>query len=508
MADLDDQKDHPPREGVVAGTGFALATQVTTTLFTGVLTLYLVRALGPGDYGIFGLALGISTIVLLFSDLGVSYSAARFVAERRDERQAVQSILADALRLKLILATTVATILVALSSTIADAFGEPGMTWALRGIALAAAAQSVLLLYLENFIAMGQISRNVRIVFVESLTECTTSIVLVALAATAAAATFGRAIGYGIGMAAAIVVATRMLGRASIRLRRSPAAKGRGHTRQILGYALPLLVTNSAYTLFSTVDVLLVGAILGTAEAGLFAAPARLIVFSGMLGLAVASAVAPRMARHRSDPAAAEALRRAMRLLVMVQALFIAPLLVWTAPLIALLLGEGFRESADVLRALVPYMFLLGLGPLITTSVNYIGLAGRRIPIVFGALAIDVVIGLTLLPTIGVVAAGISISAAYLVYLPAHLYLCSRHVELRIGAFMLTIARSLVAAAAMAAVLFVFGTSNAELEPWELIVGGVAGVATYAAVLVGIGELRPNELRAVARIAQTKLSRG
>lgn len=508
MTDENEQKDLPPREGVLTGAGFALITQITTTLFTGVLTLYLVRALGPGDYGIFGVALGVSTIVLLLADLGVAYSAARFVAERRDERPAVQAILADALRLKLILATIVAVVLVALSSTIAEAYDEPRLTWALRGMALAAAAQSLLILYLESFMAMGQISRNVRIIFVESLAETTASVILVALTATAAGATFGRAIGYGIGVAAAIVVVTRTLGRAAVRLRRPAGNTSTGHTREILGYAVPLLVTNSAYTLYSTADVLLVGAILGATDAGLFAAPARLIVFSGILGLAVANAVAPRMARYKTDPDAALALRGALRALVMVQGLFIAPLLVWTAPLIALLLGEEFRESADVLRALVPYMFLLGIGPLITTSVNYIGMAGRRIPIVFGALAINVVINVTLLPEIGVVAAAIGISAAYLMYLPAHLYLCGRHVAIPIGPFLLTVLRSLVAAAAMASVLLVFGTSDSDLQPWEWVVGGGSGVATYVAVLIGTGQLRLHELRAVARIARARLGRG
>jgi len=113
---------------------------------------------------------------------------------------------------------------------------------------------------------------------------------------------------------------------------------------------------------------------------------------------------APRLARHRDDPSAVVALRMALRYLVMFQAMLIAPLVVWAEPIVSLLLGPKYAGSAAVLRGLTPYVFLLALGPLITTSVNYLGKAGRRIPIVFGALAINVAIDVTLLRDWGIVA--------------------------------------------------------------------------------------------------------
>jgi len=493
-----EQSDLPPREGIVSGTGFSLVVQATTTIFTAVLTLYLVHALGPQSYGVFGLALGASTIAILLADLGVSHSTARFVAERLDKRSVVGAILADALRLRLVLATIVEIALVALAEPIAAAYGEPDLAWALRGMALAVFFQSVLMLYVESFTAMGRISRNVRIILIESFAETTTSIALVALGAGAAGATFGRAIGYAIGAAAAVAVATRLIGRTAFRLR--AASAGAGHVRAIAGYALPLLVTNSAYALYSTADTLLIGALLTTTAVGLFSAPLRLTVFMGALGLAVASAVAPRLARHRYDSSAVVALRRALRYLVMFQAVMIAPLVVWAEPIVSLLLGPDYADSADVLRGLTPYVFLLGVGPLITMSVNYLGRAGRRIPIVFGALAINVAIDVALLRDWGIVAAAMGTSVAYVIYVPAHLYLCRQSVTIPLGPLALTLARSLLAAGVMAGVLALAGTSELSVVAW--IVGGVGGVLSYVAVLVASGELRLHELRRVAGAAR------
>jgi O-antigen/teichoic acid export membrane protein len=495
------EDDLPPGEGVASGTVFALVAQVTTTLFTAVLTLYLVRALGPESYGVFGLALGVGTFALLLADLGVSNSAARFVAERRGNRSAAGGIVADALRLKLVLGGAVAVAIIALAQPIASAYQEAELAWALRGMALAIFGQSLMMLYLESFVAMGRISRNVRITLIESLAETTASIALVALGAGAAGATFGRAAGYGVGAAVAALAIVRLLGRRAVRLRRARDEAGRAG--RMIRYALPLLVTNSAYALYSTVDVVLVGALLSTTAVGLFSAPMRLCAFLTILGIAAGSSVAPRLARWRDDASGGDALRGALRWLVMGQGVFVAPLLVWAEPIVALLLGSEFRDSAGVLRALTPYAFLIGISPLISTAVNYIGLAGRRIPIVLGSLALNIAVDVALLREIGVIAAAIGTSAAYLVYVPAHFHLLTRTVKVPWRPLMASIGRTLVAAAAMAGVLALAGTSELTVVGW--IAGGLGGLAAYVLVLLGTGQLKAHEIKQGVGAARRRL---
>src|SRR5439155_19236523 len=80
--------EHRP-ESVRRNTLFGLATQVTTAAFTAALTLYLVRALGPADYGLFALAVGIGTILVLIADVGISGSSGRFIAEESSDRRRV-----------------------------------------------------------------------------------------------------------------------------------------------------------------------------------------------------------------------------------------------------------------------------------------------------------------------------------------------------------------------------------------------------------------------------------
>ncbi|MDQ3723383.1 MAG: oligosaccharide flippase family protein [Actinomycetota bacterium] len=480
-----------------------MLSQLTTAAFTAVLTLFLVRALGPEEYGLFGLALAINGIAVLFADLGVANSMARFVAERRGERSAVAAVLSDALRLKLGLGLFAAAALAAIAGPIADAYREPDLVWPLRGMALAAGAQALFMFYVEGFVALGRISRNVWINLIESIAESGASITLVVLGAGAAGATFGRAIGYAIGAAAAAVVLARLIGRAMVRLRRRRGEPTR--TREIISYAIPLLVTNSAYVLYSTTDVLLVGAILDSEAVGLYSAPLRLVVFLAFIGLAVGYAIAPRLADPAGRPENAEVFRNGLRWLLLLQAALLAPLLVWAEPIVDLLLGGEFGESADVLRWLTPYVFLLGIAPLITTAVNYLGMAARRIPIVLGALALNMAIAAALLPSIGIDAAAMAMSAAYIAYTFGHFRLCTRHVHVPGWPLALTLARSLAAGAAMAGILFAFGTS--QLTPLDWLLGGAGGLAAYVLALIAGGELKPRELRELADAARGAVRR-
>ena len=71
---------------ITRNAAFALASQIATASFTAVLTIVLVRVLGPEDYGVFALALSVASLVFLPADFGISQSTARFVAEHRGER--------------------------------------------------------------------------------------------------------------------------------------------------------------------------------------------------------------------------------------------------------------------------------------------------------------------------------------------------------------------------------------------------------------------------------------
>lgn len=483
----------PPaaHDGVVRNTVFAFIVQLSTSVFTAALTIVLVRVLEPEGYGLFALALSIGGLVLVPSDFGLSQAAARFIAERRDDPSEVANVLRTALRLKLALSTAAAAVLAALAGPIADAYDAPGLVWPLRAIALAVAGQSVMLFFTSSFVAQARVRVNLRIVLSEAVVEVGTSIVLVLLGAGAAGAALGRAVGYCFGAFLGLAVAARYLGARLLRGR-----SDRPLARRLTRYASALVVVDGAFTLSGALDAIVIGAVLGPAAVGLYKAPGRLIVFLHYPGLAVASGVAPRLARGGAGPDVA-ALGTGLRLMILAQAIVVAPVVVWAEPIVDLVLGDDYAESASVLRAFAPFIFLSGLAPLASLAVNYLGEARRRVPIAIGIVVVELVLLLVLVPRIGIVAGAVAAGVAYGLYVPAHIWICRSLVGLPLRPLLVALAQATLATAAAAGVLLAIGTDDLSAAQWAA--GVVLAPLAYLAVLAATRAVTRSDLEALRR---------
>ena len=238
------------------------------------------------------------------------------------------------------------------------------------------------------------------------------------------------------------------------------------------------------------------GALVSTTAAGIYGAPLKLTALLHYPGLAIANAVSPRISRHDVHEPDTAALVTGLRLLVILQAAIATGLVVWARPIVDLVLGPGYGESADVLRALGPFVFLSGLGPLVSTSVNYLGEARRRVPIAIGSLVVNVIGILILVPWIGIVGAAISVDVAYAIYVGAHLRICAELLGFSPRPLVRTTLHALVAAAALAAALLAFGTS--DLNALEWIGGALAGTVAFVGALMLTGETSREELASLA----------
>jgi O-antigen/teichoic acid export membrane protein len=183
----------------------------------------------------------------------------------------------------------------------------------------------------------------------------------------------------------------------------------------------------------------------------------------------------------------------------------VVPTVVWAAPIANLLLGATYADSADVLRALAPFTFLTGFAPLVSLSVNYLGEARRRIPVAIALLVITAVLDLVLIPTVGLIGAAIATDVAYVFYVGAHLWICKRAVGLPLRPLAATVARCLVAAGAMAAVMAAFGVGKVGIP--ALLVGGALGLIVYVAVLVAVRAVSVEELRMAWDAVASRLRR-
>lgn len=504
---LDIEAGAPPPAGAlrrrsIAGNAvFSLLNQIVGAVFTAGLTIFLARRLGSHGYGVLSLGLGISALVLLPSDFGTSNSVSRFVTDHLTDRRRVQAVMADGLRLKLGAGLTVSILLFALAGPIAGWYRVPMLAWPVRALSITVFARSVMMIG-GVFIAIGRTDLQVWTSLAESSVQVTTAIALVLAGAGATGAAFGWAAGYLAGAVLTLMLLVRALGAAILPrgLRFGPDA-GR-----IAGYAGALLIVDAAYTVFNSIDVLVIGGFRTAAAVALFSAPLQVIVALGYPGMAVASAVAPRLSRGNPGGPDVGAFLGGLRLLLIVQALFTAVVLGWGPLIVRIGFGHDYTGAGPVLRALAPYVFLTGFGSFVSISANYLGKARTRIPIAVAAMLVNAVVDLVLVPRLGVIGASWGTDAAFMLYAPAHLWICARALDLDLAATGKTFARVMLAGALTTGILLVFGDSLAPGHLVATIGGGVIGTGAFVLVLYLSDELTSRDL-ALARGSIRRLRR-
>lgn len=485
-------------DGVRRSTVFSLLAEVVRVAATAGLALYLIRALGPTGYGLYALALGVGRLAGVAADLGVSMSTSRFVAERVGDQTRLADVVRDGLRLSVVFGGAAAVLLAALAGPIADAYDLPELVDPLRAIALVTLTQTVFQVLVSVSIGMRRNAVQARLYGIEGFTETAAAVTFVALGGGAAAALLGRSLGFGVASAIGLVMLVRALGPRVL-----PRVRGAGNTRQILGYARSTLVLNAAFTLFSQIDVLLVTAYLGVVAAGEFQAPGRLMLLVMLVGQAVSNAVAPRVARHVEEPRNLIEFVAALRVLIVIGLLAGTALMVWSQPIVRLTLGSDYDESAHVLLAAGPFVLMGVLGPIATVSLNYLGQAGRRVPITMAVVALQVVLDILLIPPFGIVGPMLATNLTFGIYLAVHFRLLARTLPIDFAPVVRTLLRAVPAAAAMAGVLALIGTGP-ELSMTQWAAGAVLGPSAFLTGLLVLGAVQRQDLETLRAAATRK----
>jgi len=487
-----DNPDEPLADpGAVRNTLLRLCSQFAGLVFTGGLTLYLVRALGASGYGVYALAVSIGSLVLFPAGLGLPWAVGRFLADYRDDPVQLRAILRLGLRLQIVSAAVAGVALFAASGSLADAFGRPHLGWPLRWVALSILGQALFSFLVSAVTSVRRAAVGLWMAIIESVTEASLGAGLVLAGAGAAGATLGKAVGYGVAAVAGTYLTLRLLGGAG---RRAAAAVHVGR-QAIVRYAGAMLIVDVAWSAVSQIDVLLIGALLTSAAVGSFGAVVKILTVLGTLGIAVSGGVAPRLSLGGggSDE---HAFALAIRYLIIIQGLVIAPMTIWSRPIVELLLGPGYHSSPAILRVLTVQAFVGAPASLISVGVTYLGEARRRVRIVLAALVLGLVSTYILIRAIGVVGAAIGDDLVQVAYVAANLWICSRLITLDLIALTRSMMRTVMAAAAMALVLLALGTDH--LSPVTWVAGLVVGASVYAAVLLGTRELTVAELRMLA----------
>ncbi len=277
------------------------------------------------------------------------------------------------------------------------------------------------------------------------------------------------AIPVGLGLVASVVSLFRLGG-----LHQSPVTVDDATTSAMFwGYTRARAVANSLQIALERIDVILVGAILGTAEAAVYGALTRFISAGNFLIFSVAQAVSTNMRQaiaHERMQEAGQLLKQASTWLVLIAWPYFLLLAFKPEPL-ANLLSADYVEDAWILSILaVGMMVSAGAGP-IDLTLTMLGRSSESLWGVVLAIVTDVVLLFLLAPTFGLTGAAIAWAVSVVAQNLFASYLVRKH-----GGIDIRSKASFIAAAAAFLAIIPISLVTSQSFVSLMITAGVAGV--------------------------------
>ncbi|WP_197429787.1 oligosaccharide flippase family protein [Auraticoccus cholistanensis] len=387
------------RSGAVSllGSGFS-------ALMGFVLTFVLARSLGDAGAGVVLQVMAVFMIVISVARLGMDTASVWYLPRLVDEDQdQIRSALAVALGTALLAALAAGTAVWLLAPLLAP---EPEVREALRACAWLVPAASTFLIALACTRALGGIGPYIAIGSIAvPLARPVLVLVAVAVGGTATTASLAWASPFLLGLLAALAVLVGQVRRHERRGGRPGRLRPRRAVlRPMLGFAGPRVVATSLEQALVWVDVLLVGAIAGSAAAGVYGSASRFLSAALLIDTAMRTVVTPLFSRlmWREDLAGVRSLfTRSTTWLVLFSTPVNVMLFVY-APLVLGWLGPEFVEGATVMRVLAVGMAVILCAGSVHSLLLMSGRSGLAAANKAAALTLNVVGNLLLVPVAGI----------------------------------------------------------------------------------------------------------
>jgi O-antigen/teichoic acid export membrane protein len=171
----------------------------------------------------------------------------------------------------------------------------------------------------------------------------------------------------------------------------------------VLGLAIAL---SQAYF---RIDAFLLALIRSAHEVGLYGAAYKFIELAGLVLVAFQTAVFPPLTRFvaTGDERARRLTQRAFDVMVAAAAPLAVGMLVFAGPIVVATAGDDFREGADALRLLAPYVVFAFVNGLFFTLLAAAGRDRRLLAVASGALTANVALNVAFIPLYGFRAAAV-----------------------------------------------------------------------------------------------------
>lgn len=390
------------KQSIASGALASFLGQLATYGFALTGTLLVARALGPEGRGEMAVAITAATSFFAVSHLSIDLSATYFFARRLLSLDMIGRVMA-----------TVALVMAPVALLLQLGFFLATRDSVFAGVdstaVLIAAATVPVTIHLVWLIALFQLGERLVRSQAASVTSAALQLTGVGILAVTNRLTLTTAMLLYAGNATCTWLLHVLWGRSFLSLK---PTRNFSAVRAMAGYALRLHPGYLFWFLLLRADILLVNALLGTREAGLYSIAVIVAEMILLLSAPIAVAVLPVQSLHEGA-AAASLTFKAVRFNLLLAACLALGFAVTMPFLIPLVFGPSFGSSYGAMLALLPgVVAMAGYRPLYNWLLKQ-GRPGRATAICAAAFGANLVLNLVLLPSLGTVGAGVASSLAY-----------------------------------------------------------------------------------------------
>lgn len=474
------------------------AAQIVRMIAQGGIVVLLTRyLLTPDEYGLLFYAISILAVLLLFANLGLAKSAARYLAEYREtDPSQIPRILRSTLRFN---AATILVVGVALGVTApiaARVLREPALTPFLYVGVAYVGARSLHTFARLTFQGFNQTQLSAYTSIVANVATLAFVIAFVALGFGAVGALVGYTVAYALAAAFGVgIVYRRWMQDAD-----EPAGTDDGLSRRILEYSVPLTATRGANVLDKQIDTILIGFFMTPVAVGYYTLSKQISEFVMTPAASLGFTISPTYGEQKASDDIARAREIYEQTLHHVLLLYVpaAAGIVLVAPhLVPLVFGEAYRDAVVVVQVFSGYVVLQAITNVTSDGLDYLGRARSR-AIAKGVTAVaNFGLNLLLIPRMGVVGAALATVLTHSAYVAVNLYVVHQELSLRLRSLarQIVIVCAIAVGTVVAAGLALSFATNAL----AVVTAVLVGVCAWSGLATASGLIDPRQLQSYLR---------
>lgn len=411
----------------VKGMAWLTVSRLLSLAFGVISTIFIVRWLGPDEYGYLPLISSILGIAMIFGDAGLGPGTSYYLAQHQGNPQHCKGILFKALKLRILVLLPICLLFICMMPYAAFVLKAPLIKGGLIAIAGGLFFVQIMSRWLgKAYEGLGQADRLGRFKVFTSWLSPLSQLLLVFLGFGVPGAIGGQAFGNAVVVAILLILLLKQYTKNKVTNSRDNCPVS---CAQIIRYALPLMIIHASFFIYMQSDILILNYFTSIENVSYYGLIAQLVVLIQIPALSFGNSTAPLVlsAGKESFDKASVLVRQSIKYIVIFYAPVVLFLFILAEPIITTVFSEDYLPSAGILRIYTPFIFCFAISGFVSLALDYSGKARTRMVFVSTSAIINVALNLWLIPKFGMVGAAWATQATYVPLVAIYLYLITTY---------------------------------------------------------------------------------